>query len=110
MLAIADLQYFVDIVQACTWSMLLPNSTCFIIIVIKLISMKNACATAVFMFYSLQHFALTKVVQLTFVYYCTSLTYYLTAGQMLQTLKLGFTRRDRLAFSKAYFVHIQKFQ
>jgi len=72
--------------------------------------MKNTCATATFLFYSLQHFALTKVAQLTFVYYYTSLTFFLTAGQMLQTLKLGFTRRDRLAFSKAYFLRVQKFQ
>jgi len=61
MFVIVDLQYFVDIVQTCTRSMCLPNSTCFIIIVIKLKSMQNTCATAIFLFYSLQHFALKKL-------------------------------------------------
>jgi hypothetical protein len=72
--------------------------------------MKNTCATAIFLFYSLQHFTLAKVAQLTIVYYYTSLTYFLTTGQMLQTLNLGFARRDRLALSKAYFLHVQKVQ
>jgi len=55
-------------------------------------------------------FCFNKVAQLTFVYYCISLTYFLKTGQMLQTLKMGFACRDRLAFSKTYFLHVQKVQ
>jgi hypothetical protein len=53
---------------------------------------------------------LAKVAQLTIVHYYTSLTHFLTTGQMLQTLKVGFVHRDRLAFSKAYFMVDQKVQ